>query len=838
MTLPTPLRRTLAALLIVAAASATAVAQGRFLGREEITVYGLGLKVEPAVQTVPKGFATIVSTFLQGSTDPGALPPFAPDAEVRATLRGPSFAQAIELVARPNSPFQIPMLTVAGTHTLENIRLVSGGQVVLYGSPETARIEVIDKLLVTTVTARPLTAEEIREKGIVFDRDSFQAYNFTAAFAIDDGSRINVAFPVVLPTIIKPKDVQQSVATLQTIDVPLLRSLQTIIPDTLQIQARIPNLSVVGFTLKLDQASSSQDFYVPPIPGVIVIPGDIGFLNQFFSVLLMVANVAPGGSNLVVNELTASIVLPPGKDNVVGSNDDPLAMARRAGGETPRIVAVTRPGPDGILGNGDDLTSLGPGETGNAEFLVEGKREGTHVVEMELAGTLNGLPIGPVPVRGRAAGVVLVRNPTFTLTFTHPDIVNSGEPYTLDVTVTNTSESPANFVSLNLFSTNISGARLDDEPSKAIESIAPGDSATVTYRLISNRTGKVTAATLDSDDAVAGRFQLKTAIGELGVPLSPDSLVLPKEAGSLPLELRNATLGLLGRAWAVATAPPAALPKDLSRFSKQVVLDRAVETAEAGFRHTLGESLPRVASSLLMDYMGTEYTTLASRVPANDTTGLLGMLQRDVQGFDLVRRRSVRGDVFADAVARIIAGAMPGGPVAFHRSLAEQLDGERRSCLDLRVGQRRRASGRCHPRRRRRPAFRSARRHQGRQGHPVLGRAVRPERVGDVIGQLFFVAVPEAAEYQLQLARRAGTPALAAYDVSVAYPSANGTLRFVSIGGVGANERPVIAHDPSDPTKIAFSLAGVAAPAPKSGAPAPVQRSAANRVRRGPDGRS
>ena len=94
MTLPTLLRRTLAALLIVTAASATAVAQGRFLGREDIILYGLGLKVEPAEQTVPKDIATIVSTFLQGRRSPARLPPFAPDAEVRATLRGPSFAQA------------------------------------------------------------------------------------------------------------------------------------------------------------------------------------------------------------------------------------------------------------------------------------------------------------------------------------------------------------------------------------------------------------------------------------------------------------------------------------------------------------------------------------------------------------------------------------------------------------------------------------------------------------------------------------------------------------------------------------------------------------------------
>ena len=56
-----------------------------------------------------------------------------------------------------------------------------------------------------------------------------------------------------------------------------------------------------------------QNFFVPPIPGVVVIPGDIGFLNQFFSVMLMVGNVAPAGSNLVVTDLKAEIVLPAGR---------------------------------------------------------------------------------------------------------------------------------------------------------------------------------------------------------------------------------------------------------------------------------------------------------------------------------------------------------------------------------------------------------------------------------------------------------------------------------------------------------------------------------------------
>ena len=131
-------------------ASSTSAQPVRFLGREEIVLYGIGLRVEPATQTVPKDFATIVSTFLQAPTLPGDVPPFAPDAEMRATLRGPSFAQPLELTARPNSPFNIPVLTVPGTHVLENIRMVSGGEVVMYATPESARIDVIERLLVTT----------------------------------------------------------------------------------------------------------------------------------------------------------------------------------------------------------------------------------------------------------------------------------------------------------------------------------------------------------------------------------------------------------------------------------------------------------------------------------------------------------------------------------------------------------------------------------------------------------------------------------------------------------------------------------------------------------------
>src|SRR3712207_7321800 len=42
-----------------------------------------------------------------------------------------------------------------------------------------------------------------------------------------------------------------------------------------------------------------------PIPGVVIIPGNVAYLNQFFSVILKVSNIAPGYSNLTVKHLYA-----------------------------------------------------------------------------------------------------------------------------------------------------------------------------------------------------------------------------------------------------------------------------------------------------------------------------------------------------------------------------------------------------------------------------------------------------------------------------------------------------------------------------------------------------
>ncbi len=183
---------------IAAAPAAGGQAQGRFVAKEDILLFGLSLHVEcnpnevpdadgtVVCQTVPKGFATAVPTMFVAPQLPENIPSFGPDAVIKGTLRGPSFPTPIELTALPNTPFSIPAMSVAGNtfarrHPPGQQRRGADAR-----RSESVIIDVIDKLLVTQVTARPLTAAKIREKGIVFDKSNFQAYNFSAAFAIED----------------------------------------------------------------------------------------------------------------------------------------------------------------------------------------------------------------------------------------------------------------------------------------------------------------------------------------------------------------------------------------------------------------------------------------------------------------------------------------------------------------------------------------------------------------------------------------------------------------------------------------------------------------------------
>ncbi|MEJ2698984.1 MAG: hypothetical protein P8Z70_04900, partial [Desulfuromonadales bacterium] len=401
------------------------------------------------------------------------------------------------------------------------------------------------------------------------------------------------------------------------------------------VQTQLPkNLTVTPFMMKLKGGKEDDSIELPPIPGIVVIPGNIGFLHQYFSAMALVTNGAPEQSNLVIHDIKAKVIFPPGEDLTPGTDadpgDDPLRMAKGANGYFPRTMTVLAAGDDGKLGTADDISQLRPAESGQADFTIEGLKEGTQPVEFEITATLDGLPIGPVELTGHAKGAVLVRNPDFSLTMSHPSTVRTGEAYDLFVTVTNTGKTVANLVSVNLDPRAISGAVLADgeQADKEIETILPGDSATVEYHLVSQRTGAVTATVFESED-VKGRFNLRTGVGENGIPLSPDSLILPY-TGSMPPDLVDAAVGLLGQAWSVATAPAGALPADVPDIAKGTVTDRAYDLSEAGLRILIGDTQAKALEDFTFDFFGSD---------------------RAESAFDHLRRTSTQGKKLSQALA-------------------------------------------------------------------------------------------------------------------------------------------------------------------------------------------
>ena len=92
--------------------------------------------------------------------------------------------------------------------------------------------------------------------------------------------------------------------------------------------------------------------------------------------------------------------------------------------------------------------------------------------------------------------------------------------------------------------------------------------------------------------------------------------------GSLPQNLVDAAVGLLGQAWSVATAPAGALPADVLPIGKQIVTIRANDLSEAGLRVLIGEQPVKAVEDLVFDFYGSDVAHA---------------------GFDDLRRRSTQG---------------------------------------------------------------------------------------------------------------------------------------------------------------------------------------------------
>ncbi|HYG24635.1 MAG TPA: Ig-like domain-containing protein [Verrucomicrobiae bacterium] len=579
----------------------------------EYHIRGTGLQVTPAAVAVPKGIAGSVMVTLTGGE---ATKSMAEGAYVEAYLRGPAFPEPRRLVGPVNQALLFPPINLVGDYQLDSIRLVDAatGETKMEGAPSIVPVRVFDEVLVSRVTSRPLTYEEIEQRGIYIDESNFRVVEFEAAFVLD-GQTINVNFPVVSPRfhesteLIPAAELEEKLAQAAVLNQQIGSTVQ--LPP--EFETAQLNIEIQGINFQVVDPGEDEPLglRIPPIPALMVIPGNIGYLNQFFSVQIFTENGAPRGSGLSVYNIQALLKLPPGQDRVSATDhnnpgDDPLRFARIGPDKVIQpLQQIVQPGADGDVGTPDDNPRLQPGQSGTAEFLVEGLREGLHVMDLDLEAEMDGLAAGPVSVKGRAAGSVLVRNPRFSMAFSHPRTVRAGEPYEASVTLLNTGITPANLVQVTLNRNSISGAQLEDESQQTVElgTLLPGETATATFRMRSLRTGAVSFSNLTtSDDSVVGRFRLSMGVDERGVALSPDTIGMPSQVEALPPPLLFAANRVLGQALSIATA--AQLPPGVTRVTRSAVTRRVLDLAEAGQRLNYGDPAKRVFSDLLRDWQG------------------------------------------------------------------------------------------------------------------------------------------------------------------------------------------------------------------------------------------
>ncbi len=542
--------------------------------------------------------------------------------EVHAELRGPELPSAQTLTTVPGGTFLLPGFQQEGDYRLENIRMVStlDGQVVGYAEPSVAILQV-RQIVLASATVRTLSLEELQARGITLNEENFQAFDFAVGFALED-EIVEIRFPVLytgngqVEALSKPKVI-----------------LDGLPDDAIGRVARWKPPRIVPFRLEkegepegLDIGSEGEEELIFPVFGAIVIPGTITYLNQFFEADLIVANGAPGGSDVTLEKMRATIKLPPDRSLRLANTDPPVAP----GQEVPIV------GPGG-------LRTFAPGQQGSAQWTVEGLRPGTHVLSMDIMGDLVRPGRDPLPVLSRAQAAVEVVDARFNLTFSHPNVVQEGSEYTLYVTVTNQSQQVQNLVSVEIRDEHMTGAHPKDPNDtmiRTIESLEPNQSVTVEYDLVSELTGKVVATTFQSDSInVQGTILLRTGVGELGIPLSPATLIMPRfteylQPPHLPDdELVRSHVRLYSLAYSLASAPTSKLPPGVPFVKIDDVERRAIDLAEAGQRLYLQDQLLETLEALALDQMGNRHA---------------------LAGYDELRRRTTKGLRAAAQISRFI----------------------------------------------------------------------------------------------------------------------------------------------------------------------------------------
>ncbi|HVR44514.1 MAG TPA: Ig-like domain-containing protein [Thermoanaerobaculia bacterium] len=648
-----------AALALLAGADA---APAETIAAAELEIRGSGLRlVETAVITaidVP----TAIQTEFGGKQNDEA--PFVAGLLAAAELTGPGLEAPITLTAEPGRRFHVPPLRAAGVHLLQNVRLVKDGTFVQHAIPPAATITVAD-VLQTSVRVRQLTAEELRARGINLDPRFYDVYEYTFSFFLD-GELVEIPFPVVVDPVTREAR-------------PLAgESPYALPPDRAGPPPRWtpPQTTPFEFGGEEEMPLPSPDPLPgdppparPRIPAAIVIPNDIAVLHQFFSVALMVTNGAPEGSSITLESVSAAIRPPP-----------ELRVERT----TPPVSFGT---PVPIVDAASGVTLLVAQASGQGEWILEGLRPGTHTIEFDLRATYRAPGRPPIAMRASPRASIVVHDPRFNITFSHPDTVRSGSPYSTHSFITNLSPAAQSIriaTGIPSCDSNPSANVCRDSSTPEVHelTLAAGEMQAIEIRLVSSATGRVfaTAGSIEGD-VVSAAVELHMGVSESGIPLSPATLVLPHYAQFLDGGLLTAQLRLLGLGWSIATSPLNPTTARFPRVIRTDVFSRAVDLARAGQYVFLGASESEALGGLALDLLGNgvelaEWDELRRAERAGREAG--AALARRIEATGSAATHASLLDALAAANAHrgaFLAAAVSGAPTGAERPFALSVRG-------------------------------------------------------------------------------------------------------------------------------------------------------------------
>ncbi|HYR28674.1 MAG TPA: carboxypeptidase-like regulatory domain-containing protein, partial [Thermoanaerobaculia bacterium] len=336
----------------------------------------------------------------------------------------------------------------------------------------------------------------------------------------------------------------------------------------------------------------------PRIPAALVIPNSLAVLHQFFAVMLTVQNGAPNGSTARLEDVNAQLKIK-------------VPSALRAVKSTPS-VAFGQAVP--VVDPNTGVTVLIAQSKGEAEWVLEGLKPGTHTVEVDITATLREEGQREVYLRATPSASVIIHDPRFNITFSHPDTVRKGLDYSTYAFITNMSPQTQTIRVTDGLPTCTDGqfpnvCRVSGGPPPADMTIPAGEMKVIEYRLRAGETGQIyaTAGTIN-DENITAAVQLHMGVSASGIPLSPATLVLPYYAQFIDQGFVGDYLQLLGLGYSLATAPLNQTTAKFPRVIKTDVFYRANDIARAGqriFISNANAAAQRDAlSNLLLDLLG------------------------------------------------------------------------------------------------------------------------------------------------------------------------------------------------------------------------------------------